>query len=165
MLLLSLASSDVGAGGSAPSRRNQSVRLDLGEGCGGRLQLPPHLLPIPPPRTEPTFRGEPSPSQVLGSAEGICSVPGLMPRNKAPSDPRPMREPHPAGGRWPLLGPQKPTGSEIELTFPLVFLPLSCCTENSKTHFGAQTPNLGVYPEVSLSYLTPILSFICSLRP
>ena len=34
MLLLSLASSDVGAGGSAPSRRNQSVRLDLGEGCG-----------------------------------------------------------------------------------------------------------------------------------
>ena len=165
MLLLSLASSDVGAGGSAPSRRHQSVRLDLGEGCGGRLKLPPHLLPIPPPRTEPTFQGEPSSSQVPGSAEGICSVQELMPGNKAPSDPRPMREPHPAAGRWPLLGSQKPTGSEIELTFPLIFLPLSRCTESSKTHFGAQTPNLGVYPEVSLLYLTPILSFICSLRP
>lgn len=162
---MSLASSDVGAGGSDPSRRHQSVRLDLGEGCGGRLQLPPHLLPILPPRTEPTFRGEPPSSQVPSSAEGTCFVPELMPRNKASSDPRPRREPHPGRGKWPLLGPQKPTRSEIELNFPLIFLLLSHCTKSSKTHFGAQTPNLGVYPEVSLSYLTPILSFICSLLP
>lgn len=99
----------------------------------------------------------------LSRGDLLCSRADAQ--KQAPSDPRPVREPHPGRRRWPLLGRQKPTGSEIELCFPLIFLPLSHCTKSSKTYFGAQTPNLGVYLEVSLSCLTPILSFICSLLP
>ena len=51
----------MGAGGSDPSRRHQSVRLDLGEGCGGRLQ--------------PTGRQLLTGSRVWGLAPGSVYIP------------------------------------------------------------------------------------------